>query len=159
MTIDEAIAHAREVASEQKRRSGICVQNNSECDKFSACLKCSEEHEQLAEWLEELKAIKDNCDGKCTNCSNTELPNIKDCKEIDIGYSYAYKTDCAGDRYIKAEEVKYLLKCERGKAIDDFVKLVKEHNWNIRNRNENEFIYGAIDRLAVELKTGGENEN
>ena len=58
MTIDEAIAHAREVASEQKRRSGICVHNNSECDKFSACLKCSEEHEQLAEWLEELKSYR-----------------------------------------------------------------------------------------------------
>lgn len=55
MTIDEAIAHAREVANEQKRRSGICVQNNSECDKFSACLKCSKEHEQLAEWLTQLK--------------------------------------------------------------------------------------------------------
>ena len=55
MTIDEAIAHAKEVANEQKRRSGICVQNNSECDKFSACLKCSKEREQLAEWLEELK--------------------------------------------------------------------------------------------------------
>ena len=55
MTIDEAIAHAKEVVNEQKRRSGICVQNNSECDKFSACLKCSKEHEQLAEWLEELK--------------------------------------------------------------------------------------------------------
>ena len=58
MSIDEAIAHAREVASEQKRRSGICIQNNSECDKFSACLKCSEEHEQLAEWLEELKSYR-----------------------------------------------------------------------------------------------------
>lgn len=58
MTIDEAIAHAREVANEQKRRSGICVQNNSECDKFSACLKCSKEHEQLAEWLEDYKRIK-----------------------------------------------------------------------------------------------------
>ena len=58
MTIDEAIVHAREVASEQKRRSGICVQNNSECDKFSACLKCSKEHEQLAEWLEELKSYR-----------------------------------------------------------------------------------------------------
>ena len=57
-SIDEAIAHAREVASEQKRRSGICVQNNSECDKFSACLKCSKEHEQLAEWLEDYKRIK-----------------------------------------------------------------------------------------------------
>ena len=58
MSIDEAIAHAREVASEQKRRSGICIQNNSECDKFSACLKCSKEHEQLAEWLEDYKRIK-----------------------------------------------------------------------------------------------------
>ena len=57
MSIDEAIAHAREVANEQKRRSGICVQNNSECDKFSACLKCSKEHEQLAEWLEDYRRL------------------------------------------------------------------------------------------------------
>ena len=60
MSIDEAIAHAREVANEQKRRSGICVHNDSECDKFSACLKCSEEHKHLAECLEELKAYKEN---------------------------------------------------------------------------------------------------
>ena len=71
------------------------------------------------------EATKDNCYGKCTNCNNTELPNIKDCKKIDIGYSYAYKTDCAGDRYIKAEEVKYLLECERSKAIDDFAEKLK----------------------------------
>ena len=37
-------------------------------------------------------------------------------------------------------------------AIDDFVRLVKKHDWNIRNRNENEFIYGGIDRLAEMLK-------
>ena len=42
------------------------------------------------------------------------------------------------------------------KAVDDFVKLAKEHNWNIRNRNENEFIYGAIDRLAEQLKADNE---
>ena len=58
MTLDEAIVHAREVASEQKRRSGACVQNDSECDKFSTCLKCAEEHEQLAGWLEELKVLR-----------------------------------------------------------------------------------------------------
>ena len=58
MTLDEAIAHAREVASEQKRRSGACVQNDSECDKFSTCLKCAEEHDQIAEWLEDYKHIK-----------------------------------------------------------------------------------------------------
>lgn len=46
----------------------------------------------------------------------------------------------------------------REEAIDDFVKLVKKHSWNIRNRNEDAFIYGAIDKLAKQLKAGGENE-
>ena len=45
------------------------------------------------------------------------------------------------------------------KAIDDFVKLVHKHDWNIRNINENSFIYGAIDTLAEQLKAGGENDN
>lgn len=58
MTIDEAINHAKEVASELKRKSGLCVQNDNECDKFSSCLNCAKEHEQLAEWLEELKAVR-----------------------------------------------------------------------------------------------------
>lgn len=40
-------------------------------------------------------------------------------------------------------------------AIDDFVKLVHKHDWNIRNINENSFIYGAIDTLAEQLKAGG----
>ena len=62
LSIDEAIAHARDIANEQKRRSGICIQNDSECDKFSDCLKCAEEHEQLAEWLEELKCYKNDND-------------------------------------------------------------------------------------------------
>ena len=55
MTLDEAIAHAKEVASEQRRRSGICTVDDSECDKFSNCINCAEEHEQLVTWLEDLK--------------------------------------------------------------------------------------------------------
>ena len=133
MSIDEAIVRAREVASEQKRRSGICAQNNSECDKFSACLKCAEEHEQLAEWLEELKEYRDK---------NKMVVRI----------------DCANSDEFKDMAVK-LTKEQYNKAVDDFVKLAKEYNWNIRNRNENEFIYGAIDRLAEQLKEGGENES
>ena len=58
LSIDEAIAHAREVANTQRGKSGICLQNGLECEHFSDCLKCAEEHEQLAEWLEELKAYK-----------------------------------------------------------------------------------------------------
>ena len=45
MTIDEAIAHAREVSSRK-------------FDDRVHCIKCAEEHEQLAEWLEELKALR-----------------------------------------------------------------------------------------------------
>ena len=59
MTLDEAIEHVIEVAKEQKLRSGICTTNDNECDKFSSCIKCAEEHEQLAKWLEELKNIKE----------------------------------------------------------------------------------------------------
>ena len=59
LSIDEAIAHAREVANTQRGKSGICLQNGLECEHFSACLKCSKEHEQLAEWLEELKALRE----------------------------------------------------------------------------------------------------
>ena len=54
---------------------------------------------------------------------------------------------------LKIEDVN-MFQLGYNKAIDDFVKLVKEYNWNIRNRNENEFIYGAIDKLAEQLKAG-----
>ena len=61
MTIDEAIAHAREVAD-------TCEYEASKydmCDSYESQVayqegKCAEEHEQLAEWLEELKAFKEN---------------------------------------------------------------------------------------------------
>ena len=46
MTIDEAIVHAREVASRK-------------FDDRVHCIRCAEEHEQLAEWLEELKAYRE----------------------------------------------------------------------------------------------------
>ena len=59
LSIDEAIAHAREVANTQRGKSGICLQNGLECEHFSDCLKCGEEHEQLAEWLEELKELRE----------------------------------------------------------------------------------------------------
>ena len=58
LSIDEAIAHAREVANTQKGKSGIRLQNGLECEHFSDCLKCAEEHKQIAEWLEELKALR-----------------------------------------------------------------------------------------------------
>ena len=97
-----------------------------------SCDKCAQESKQLAERLEELKDYQDK---------NKMVVRI----------------DCANSDEFKDMAVK-LAKEQYNKAVDDFVKLAKEHNWNIRNRNENEFIYGAIDRLAEQLKAGAKNE-
>lgn len=43
MTIDEAIKHAEIVA---------------EANKSANCIECAEEHQQLADWLKELKALR-----------------------------------------------------------------------------------------------------
>lgn len=49
MTIQEAIKHAREVADKKYKEGFLCCANSVECAK---------EHEQLAEWLEELQQYK-----------------------------------------------------------------------------------------------------
>ena len=58
MTIDEAIAHAREV-SEEKYNDGFLCHANPDDGKLDECVKCAQEHEQLAEWLEELKTYRE----------------------------------------------------------------------------------------------------
>ena len=59
MTIDEAIAHAREVA-EKNRNFDVIPEKVMATSTFKYnCLKCAEEHEQLAEWLEELKKYRE----------------------------------------------------------------------------------------------------
>jgi len=44
MTLDEAIKHAREIADNKK------------------CTECGENHRQLADWLEELKYYREECE-------------------------------------------------------------------------------------------------
>ena len=66
--------------------------------------------------------------------------------------------EVCGNTMIDTYQAQEYVEQAYNKAIDDFVKLVHKHDWNIRNRNENEFIYGAIDRLAEQLKTGEKNE-
>ena len=59
MTIDEAIAHAREVVNSNKTKAAYDDEFLKRfCTSKESCIKCAEEHEQLAEWLEELKAYR-----------------------------------------------------------------------------------------------------
>ena len=76
LSIDETIAHAREVAAIQR--------NNDKLNKTlgvispyykTDCIKCAEEHEQLVEWLEELKAYREI--GTVEECRNSVLDIVR----------------------------------------------------------------------------------
>ena len=81
LSIDEAIEHAREVAEEQRELFRLCPYPSQECNgadickclknKHDGCIKCAKEHEQLAEWLEELKAYR--AIGTVEECKNSVL--------------------------------------------------------------------------------------
>ena len=62
MTLDEAIKHAEEKAKELRERSDVLSETPAKISRgqeISDCLECAEEHEQLAEWLKELKSYKE----------------------------------------------------------------------------------------------------
>ena len=92
MSIDEAIAHEKEVAKEIYVEAMLCHANPDD-GKLDDCIERGKYHEQLAEWLEELKFLKqwksDVMDEFCKY----------DCNSVDEAWHYGYN-----------------------KAIDDFVK-------------------------------------
>ena len=57
MTIDEAIKHCEEVAEKNESEANFGFGNV--CIDRSSCLECAKEHRQLATWLKELKAYKE----------------------------------------------------------------------------------------------------
>ena len=70
LSIDEAIAQAREVSSRK-------------FDDRVHCVRCSEFHKQIAEWLEELKALRNGLKIKCDSL-NEALEKGK-----NVGYNKA----------------------------------------------------------------------
>ena len=92
MTIDEAIVHAREVASRK-------------FDDRVHCIRCAEEHEQLAEWLEELKAYR-------------AIGTLEECREaVDKQkemISYCDENDCSDCPFHNTNQ-KY------NKCMNDFI--------------------------------------
>ena len=69
-TLDEAIRHEMNIAEKQEELAKVCIAKRAKDD----CLKCAEEHRQLAEWLKELaerrKQIK-----SCKGCKWLRLPD------------------------------------------------------------------------------------
>lgn len=71
MTLDEAIKHAEEVAKEHERGLKVYENINEDRPLFkeeeNECRKCAKEHRQLAEWLKELKQLREQTDDSCLN--------------------------------------------------------------------------------------------
>jgi nitrate reductase assembly molybdenum cofactor insertion protein NarJ len=63
LSLDEAIKHCEEVAEEQENKAKSYPRPDKSVKgsgrKYNACIKCANEHRQLAEWLKELKAYKE----------------------------------------------------------------------------------------------------
>ena len=57
LTLEEAIIHAKEVTKTNRAEATYNFPNLKEY--YDNCLECANQHNQLAEWLEELKSYKD----------------------------------------------------------------------------------------------------
>ena len=83
MTIDEAITQEREKAEIHRFNSchvdaELYADDPEEIENAKErCIKCAEEHEQLAVWLEELKAYR-------------EIGTVEECKESVLDIEKAY---------------------------------------------------------------------
>ena len=125
MTIDEAIAQERQKAKDQRSHIGTWDEEYSK-----RCEECAEEHEQLAEWLEELKDYRDK-NKMVVRVDVENMDNIKD----------------------KIEELSKYAEIQYNKALDDFVKFasdmptVEEEDGTIRPM--------WLEEIAEQLKAGG----
>ena len=129
MTIDEEIVFERKLADYYKDNH---LKNEAE------------EHEQRAEWLEELKTIK----------------------EMDLSIPQHFTKEQSD--WIKAYCVKRNIEFYN-KAIDDFAKWLENKKYLMKEIQERDFCYTHYDELkancvtkeyfAEQLKAGGENEN
>ena len=63
MTLDEAIKHCEEKA-EELNKEVLKQANLCNAKEVADCQECAREHEQLAEWLKELKALRGDCEYK-----------------------------------------------------------------------------------------------
>lgn len=58
MSIDEAIAQEKFKARVDRIKANKRIFHNNDEDEISACHRSAEEHDQIAEWLEELKSYR-----------------------------------------------------------------------------------------------------
>lgn len=70
MRLEEAIKHCEEVAEAEEQKYKEWKGDYSHLKKIDSCLECANEHRQLAEWLRELQAYKEERVG-CEFCKHS----------------------------------------------------------------------------------------
>ena len=148
MTIDEAITREREKA-EIHRFNSCYIDAELYADDLEEienakerCIKCAEEHEQLAELFEELKAYR-------------EIGTVEECKESVLDIEKAYNKGYADGSLSVTSEI-------RNKVIDDFVKEICK--MIVKSENNGNYRFYAVEikqtiaDLAEQMKEGGEND-
>ena len=137
MSIDEAIARERKMVKIYK--NNIIPKENYHnmpwIDKNNEVnMRSVEAHEQIAEWLEELKAYR----------------------EIGTVEGYKSAIECYTEEYTRRKSNE-----QYNKAIDDFVKEICKMIVQSENNGNYRFyaveIKQAIADIAEQLKAGGEN--
>ena len=131
MTLDEAIAHEKELAKEIYIEAMLCHANPDD-GKLDDCIERGKYHEQIAVWLEELKSYRVSVfSGDMTQ------------KMLKEEYNKAI------DNFVTKIK-KYMETTEQATYIEE-----------INNGNDNYSamtIYDYVDELANELKAGEQNE-
>ena len=76
MTLDEAIKHCEYKAEELKKKAEFAEKEGNY--RKEDCLECARDHEQLAEWLKELKAYKEcpYIQDECSGCGGCEGKSV-----------------------------------------------------------------------------------
>lgn len=140
LTIEEAIVHAKEVAEKNYRGADFESIDYIDDDIKANCVKCAEEHEQLAKWLEELKSYKDlekqgllvklpddlfkkvyRITYEYTECSKFG-ETVIDCE------NYNCNCDCDSEKkfYIVENNLQFMLFCNYYNELDKTVFLTRE---------------------------------
>ena len=140
LTLEEAIVHAKEVSEKNYRGADFESIDYIDDDIKANCVKCAEEHEQLAKWLEELKSYKDlekqgllvklpddlfkkvyRITYEYTECSKFG-ETVIDCE------NYNCNCDCDSEKkfYIVENNLQFMLFCNYYNELDKTVFLTRE---------------------------------
>lgn len=141
LTLDEAIKHAKEVADMNYNDAEKFDSNDSVENYMKAnCMKCAEQHEKLAEWLEELKSYKEaeeqgllvrlpddlnrvlyQINYRWTECTEYGEENNK-CEIYDC----KYECDSRKEYYIAEVDLQYIPIKSYYNCLGEFVFLTRE---------------------------------